>query len=47
LLALLWEHDQKVLYVPGLSVEIELATPTAENPKRMPAMPASSLIKLG
>jgi len=46
LLALLWERDQKVLYVPGLSVDRARA-PTAGSPKPMPVMPASSPTKLG
>lgn len=37
LLALLWERNQRVLYVPG-SASIAPATPTAVNPKPMPAM---------
>jgi transposase len=47
LLALLWERDQKVLYVPGLTVDRAPATPIAESPKLTPATPASSPIKLG
>jgi transposase len=46
LLALLWERNQRVLYVAGLSVGGP-ATPTAVSPKPMPAMPASLLIKHG
>jgi hypothetical protein len=42
LLALLWERDQRVLYVPGLSVDRARHTYGGENPKPMPAMPASS-----
>jgi hypothetical protein len=47
LLALLWERNQRVLYVPGLSVDREPATLTAVNPKPMLEMPASSLTRLG
>ena len=46
LLALLWERNQRVLYVPGLSVDRPV-TPTAANPKPMPAKLASSPIKSG
>ena len=46
LLALLWERDQKVLYVPGLSVD-RAATPTAGSPKPMPVMPTSSPTRPG
>jgi len=41
LLALLWERNQRVLYVPGLSIETEPATLTAVSPRPMPAMPTS------
>jgi hypothetical protein len=41
LLALLWERDQKVLYVPGLSVDRARDTYRG-SPKPMPVMPASS-----
>jgi transposase len=47
LLALLWERDQKVLYVSGLPVWIGPATPIVESPKLTPAMPASSPNKPG
>jgi hypothetical protein len=46
LLGLLWERNQRVLYVAGLSVDRALATPTALSPKPTPAMLASSPIKL-
>ncbi len=46
LLALLWERDQRVLYIPGLIVD-EPATPTVESPKPMPEMPTSLLIRPG
>jgi len=47
LLALLWERDQKVLYVPGLSVDRARDAYRAVNPKLMPVMLASSPIKPG
>jgi hypothetical protein len=46
LLALLWERDQKVNYIPGLTVIRASDTYTAVSPKPMPAMPASSPIRL-
>ncbi len=45
LLALLWERDQKVLYVPGLSVDRARDAYPVESPKPMPVMPTSSLTK--
>ena len=45
LLGLLWERDQRVLYIPA-SASTEPATPTAASPKPMPAMHASSPIRL-
>ena len=42
LLALLWERNQRVFYVPGLSVDRARATPTAGSPRPMPVMPTSS-----
>jgi transposase len=41
LLALLWERNQRVFYVPGLSVD-RPATLTAVSPRPMPVMPTSS-----
>jgi transposase len=38
LLALLWERNQRVLYVPQASPWTGLATPTVESPKPMPVM---------
>jgi hypothetical protein len=38
LLALLWERDQKVLYVPGLTVDRARDTYPAVSPKPMPEM---------
>ena len=46
LLGLLWERDQRVLYIPGLTVNRAPATPTAASPRPMPVMPASSPIRL-
>jgi hypothetical protein len=45
LLALLWERNQRVFYVPGLTAWIEPATPTAVSPKPMLAMPTSLLTR--
>jgi hypothetical protein len=45
LLALLWERDQKVLYVPGLSVDRARDAYPVESPKPMPVMLTSSLTK--
>jgi hypothetical protein len=42
LLALLWERDQRVLYIPGFTVDRARDTYTAVSLKLMPAMPASS-----
>jgi hypothetical protein len=42
LLALLWERNQRVFYVPGLKPWIGPATPTEVSPRPMPAMPPSS-----
>src|SRR5215207_5687339 len=47
LLALLWEGDQKVLYVPGISVDRARQRPTAGSPKPMPETHASSPTSLG
>jgi hypothetical protein len=47
LLALLWERGQRVLYVPGLTVDRARDTYPVESPKPMPEMPISSLIRLG
>jgi hypothetical protein len=40
--ALLRERNQRVLYIPGLSVLLGPATPTGESPRLMPVMPMSS-----
>ena len=45
LLALLWERDQKVRYVPGLTVDRARDTPIAASLKPMPEMPALSPTK--
>jgi hypothetical protein len=37
LLALLWERGQKVIYVPGLTVETGRVTPTVASQRPMPA----------
>ncbi len=42
LLALLWERNQRVLYVPGLSVNRARDAYPVESPKPMPAMRTSS-----
>lgn len=42
LLALLWERDQRVLYVPGLAVDRARDAYTAGSPKRTRGTPASS-----
>ena len=47
LLALLWERDQKVLYVSGLTVDRARDAYPVESPKLTPAMPASSPNKPG
>ena len=47
LLALLWERDRRVLYVPGLSVNRARDAYPVESPKRMLVMPASLPIKFG
>ena len=47
LLALLWERNQRVLYLPGLSVDRARDAYRALSPKPTPAMLASSPIKLG
>src|SRR3712207_1619565 len=39
LLALLWERNQRVLYVPGLPVDRARDAYRGESPKRMPVMP--------
>jgi Transposase len=44
---LLWERNQRVLYVPGLSVNRARDAYCAVSPRPMPAMPASLLIKRG
>ncbi len=41
LLALLWERNQRVLYVPGLTVDRARDAYRGESPKPMLAMPAS------
>ncbi len=46
LLGLLWERDQRVLYIPGLSVNRASDSYPEASPKPMPAMPASSPIRL-
>jgi transposase len=47
LLALLWERDQKVLYVPGLTVDRARDAYRGESKTDVPVMPASSPIRLG
>lgn len=48
LLGLLWQREQKVLYIPGLTVDrlwIAPATPIVGSQRPMPAMPMSSPIR--
>jgi transposase len=45
LLALLWERGQRVLYVPGLTVDREPVMPTGVSPRPTPKTPASLPIK--
>ncbi len=47
LLALLWERDQKVLYVPGLTVDRARDAYRGESKTDVPAMPVSSPTKRG
>ena len=47
LLALLWERNQRVLYVPGLTVDRAHQTYRAVSLKPMPEMPASLPTRLG
>ena len=47
LLALLWERNQRVLYVPGLTVDRARDAYPVESPKPMPVMPTSLLIRAG
>ena len=45
LLALLWERNQRVVYMPGIAPWTELVMLTAASLKPTPAMPASSPIR--